>query len=166
MRAREAAADDLRRNRQQLLSFLCGQSDLQRSGHWTARIGADWPVDARTRCAHCLSRRDRRDRRCAPTTARLEKQRTLIVPEWSMAPVVATGLTRMAARRLWSPTFARRCDVRRFVSRQRCPASGWSRRRARPTTSDGRASASRATGAGGADLVEAGLDQSAFASSD
>src|SRR5258708_3470358 len=45
VRAREAAADDLRRKRQQLLSFLLRHSRIYSgSGHWTWRIGAGWPA--------------------------------------------------------------------------------------------------------------------------
>jgi len=45
VRAREAATDDLRRKRQQLLSFLLRHSRIYSGGgHWTMAIGAGWPT--------------------------------------------------------------------------------------------------------------------------
>jgi transposase len=106
VRAREAAGDDLRRKRQQVLSFLLRHSRIYSGGgHWTLahrrwladqkfehaaqqivfQVGIDAIEDAiqRLRC--------------------LEKQLALIVPDWSMG---ASG------RRLSG-------DARRFVSNSR-----------------------------------------------
>jgi transposase len=71
VRAREAAADDLRRKRQQLLSFLLRHRDLQRRRPLDAGASAlACQPEVRTcRAADRLSGRDRRDRRCGSTPA-------------------------------------------------------------------------------------------------
>jgi transposase len=84
VRAREAAADDLRRKRQQLLSFLL-------------RHGRVAIEDAIQRLR------------------RLEQQLALIVPSWSMAPVVDAYQAMRGASFLIAVTFAAEIgDVRRF----------------------------------------------------
>ncbi len=114
-RAREAAADDLRRKRQQLLSFLLRHSRIYSGGgHWTLAhrrwlagqkfdhaaqqiVGIDAIEDALQRLR------------------RLEKQLALIVPEWSMAPVVEAYQAMRGASFLVAVTFAAEIgDVRRF----------------------------------------------------
>src|ERR1700684_3193078 len=71
VRAREAAADDLRRKRQQLVSFLLRHRDLQRRRPLDAGASAlACQPEVRTcRAADRLSGRDRRDRRCGSTPA-------------------------------------------------------------------------------------------------
>jgi transposase len=118
VRAREAAADDLRRKRQQLLSFLLRHSRIfSGGGHWT-RAHHRWlagqtfehaaqqivfqeEIDAIEDALHRLRR--------------LEKQRALIVPEWSMAPVVKAYQAMRGASFLVAVTMVgnRFCD---FVS--------------------------------------------------
>jgi len=118
VRARQAAADDLRRKRQQLLSFLLRQGRIYGAGgHWTlahrrwlARQSFEHPaqqivfqegVDAIEDAAQRLHR--------------LEKQLAIIVPSWSMAPVVAAFQAMRGASFLVAVTFAAEIgDVRRF----------------------------------------------------
>src|SRR5882757_6232113 len=72
VRARESAADDLRRKRQQLLSFLLRHSRIYSGGgHWTLahrRWLAGQKFDHAAR-ANRLSGRDRRDRRFSSAPA-------------------------------------------------------------------------------------------------
>src|ERR1700744_3087639 len=118
VRAREAAADDLRRKRQQLLSFLLRHSRIYSgSGHWTLahrrwlagqkfenaaqQIVFQEGIDA---IEHSLQR-----------LRRLERQLALVVPEWSMAPVVEAYQAMRGASFLVAVTFAAEIgDVRRF----------------------------------------------------
>lgn len=117
-RAREAAADDLRRKRQQLLSFLLRHSRIYSSGgHWTMahrrwlagqkfehpaqQIVFQEAIDA---IGDALQR-----------LRRLEKQLAVIAPEWSMAPVVEAYQAMRGASFLAAVTFAAEIgDVRRF----------------------------------------------------
>src|SRR5580692_4829071 len=95
VRAREAAADDLRRKRQQLLSFLLRHSRIYSGGgHWTL-AHRRWLASQKFEHA--------------------EKQIALIVPEWPMAPVVEAYQAMRGASFLVSVTFAAEIgDVRRF----------------------------------------------------
>jgi transposase len=119
VRAREAAGDDHRRKRQQLLSFLLRHGRLYTGGrdHWTQmhrrwlahqsfehpaqqivfQEGVDAIADAEQRLR------------------RIEKQLAGIVPSWSMAPVVAAYQAMRGASFLVAVTFAAEIgDVRRF----------------------------------------------------
>jgi transposase len=81
---------------------------------------------------------------------RLETQLALVVPEWSMAPVVEAYQAMRGASFLVAVTFAAEIgDVRRFDRHDSSHrSSDLSRRKARPATrSDGRASPWPATGA-------------------
>jgi len=119
VRAREAAGDDHRRKRQQLLSFLLRHGRLYTGGrdHWTQmhrrwlahqsfehpaqqivfQEGVDAIADAEQRLR------------------RIEKKLAGIVQSWSMAPVVAAYQAMRGASFLVAVTFAAEIgDVRRF----------------------------------------------------
>jgi transposase len=118
VRARAAAAQDLRRKRQQLLSFLLRHCRIF-SGrqHWTlahrrwlAEQSFAHPAqqvvfqDAIEAIAEALAR-----------LQRLEQQLVAIVPGWSMAPVVEAYQAMRGASFLVAVTFAAEIgDVRRF----------------------------------------------------
>ena len=117
VRAREAAADDLRRKRQQLLSFLLRHSRIYSGGgHWTL-AHRRWL--AHQKFEHSAQQivfkgidaiEDALQRQ-----RRLEKQLALIVPDWSMAPVVEAYQAMRGASFLVAVTFAAEIgDVRRF----------------------------------------------------
>jgi transposase len=118
VRAREAAADDLRRKRQQLLSFLLRHSRIYSGGgHWTlahrrwlAHQKFDHPAQQIVFQEGIDAIEDALQR-----LRRLEKQLTLIVPEWSMEPVVEAYQAMRGASFLVAATFAAEIgDVRRF----------------------------------------------------
>jgi transposase len=105
VRAREAVGDDLRRKRQQLLSFLLRHNRIYSGGgRWTL-AHRRWL--ANQKFEHVSQQivfqegidaiEDTLER-----LRRLEKQLALIVPDWSMAPVVG-AIRRCAARRFSSP---------------------------------------------------------------
>lgn len=119
VRAREAAGDDRRRKRQQLLSFLLRHGRLYAAGrdHWTqahrrwlARQSFEHPaqqivfqegIDAIDDAARRLRR--------------VDEQLAKIVPSWSMAPVVEAYQAMRGASFLVAVTFAAEIgDVRRF----------------------------------------------------
>lgn len=118
VRARGSAAEDLRRKRQQLLSFLLRHGRIY-SGrqHWTlahrrwlAAQSFDHPAqqivfqDAVDAIEDALTR-----------LRRLEQQLAAIVPTWSMAPVVEAYQAMRGASFLVAVTFAAEIgDVRRF----------------------------------------------------
>jgi len=118
VRAREAASDDLRRKRQQLLSFLLRHGRVfSGAGHWTL-AHRRWL--AQQRFEHAAQQivfqeaidaiEDALQRR-----RRLEQQLALIVPSWSMAPVVDAYQAMRGASFLVAVTFAAEIgDVRRF----------------------------------------------------
>ena len=116
VRAREAAADDLRRKRQQLLSFLLRHSRIYTGGgHWTS-AHRRWLANQKFEHEQIVFQEgidaieDALQR-----LRRLEKQLTLIVPEWSMAPVVEAYQAMRGASFLVAVTFAAEIgDVRRF----------------------------------------------------
>ena len=118
VRAREAASEDLRRKRQQLLSFLLRQGRIYGTGgHWTLAhrrwlaglkfehvaqqiVFQEW-IDAIEDAVQRLRR--------------LEHQLAAIVPSWSMAPVVEAYQAMRGASFLVAVTFAAEIgDVRRF----------------------------------------------------
>ncbi|HET7282593.1 MAG TPA: IS110 family transposase [Sphingomicrobium sp.] len=119
VRAREAVGDDLRRKRQQLLSFLLRHGRLYTTGrdHWTqahrrwlARQSFEHPgqqivfqegIDAIDDAARRLRR--------------VDEQLASIVPSWSMAPVVEAYQAMRGASFLVAVTFAAEIgDVGRF----------------------------------------------------
>jgi transposase len=116
--AREAAADDRRRKRQQLLSFLLRHGRVYRGGgHWTlahrrwlAKQSFEHPAQQIVfqEAADAIVDADQR-------LQRLERQLALIVPDWSMAPVVAAYQAMRGASFVVAVTFAAEIgDVRRF----------------------------------------------------
>jgi transposase len=118
VRAREAAADDLRRKRQQLLSFMLRHSRIYGGGgHWTmahrrwlAGQKFDHPAQQIVFQEAIDAIEDALQR-----LRRLEKQLAVIVPEWSMAPVVEAYQAMRGASFVVAVTFAAEIgDVRRF----------------------------------------------------
>ena len=91
VRAREAASDDFRRKRQQLLSFLLRHSRIYSGGgHWTM-AHRRWLANQKfEHAAQQIVFQEGIDaiEDAVQRLRRLEKQLALIVPEWSMAPVV------------------------------------------------------------------------------
>jgi transposase len=118
--AREAGSDDLRRKRQQLLSFLLRHGRIYDGGghrtlahrRWLARQAFEHPaqqivfqekVDAIADAAQRLHR--------------LDEQLAAIVPTWSMVPVVEAYQAMRGASFLVAMTFAAEIgDVRRFAT--------------------------------------------------
>jgi transposase len=118
VRAREAAADDLRRKRQQLLSFLLRQGRIYSgSGHWTLAHRRWLAQQSFEHSAQQIVFQEDIDaiEDAAQRLRRLETQLALIVPNWSMAPVVAAYQAMRGASFLVAVTFAAEIgDVRRF----------------------------------------------------
>jgi transposase len=118
VRAREAATDDLRRKRQQLLSFLLRHSRIYSGGgHWTM-AHRRWLANQKfEHAAQQIVFQEGIDaiEDAVQRLRRLEKQLALIVPEWSMAPVVEAYQAMRGASFLVAVTFAAEIgDVRRF----------------------------------------------------
>ena len=118
VRAREAAADDRRRKRQQLLSFLPRHGRVYSGGgHWTlahrrwlAKQSFEHPAQQIVFQGAIDAIADADQRLC-----RLEQQLAAIVPSWSMAPVVDAYQAMRGASFLVAVTFAAEIgDVRRF----------------------------------------------------
>ena len=118
VRAREAASDDLRRKRQQLLSFLLRHGRLyEAGGHWTlahrrwlARQAFEHPAEQIVFQEMIDAIADAAER-----LRRLEEQLAAIVPTWSMRPVVEAYQAMRGASFLVAVTFAAEIgDVRRF----------------------------------------------------
>src|SRR3954453_19652018 len=118
VRAREAAMDDLRRKRQQLLSFLLRQGRIYSAGgHWTlahrrwlARQAFDHPAQ------HIVFQEsvDAIDD-AAQRLRRLDEQLVIIVPTWFLAPVVQAYQAMRGGSFLVAVIFAAEIgDVRRF----------------------------------------------------
>jgi len=118
VRAREAAADDLRRKRQQLLSFLLRHSRIYSGGgHWTLAHRRWLAGQTFEHSAQQIVFQEAIDaiEDAVQRLRRLEKQLTLIVPAWSMAPVVEAYQAMRGASFLVAVTFAAEIgDVRRF----------------------------------------------------
>src|ERR1700736_2257391 len=118
VRAREAAADDLRRKRQQLLSFLLRHSRIYSgSGHWTLAHRRWLANQAFEHAAQQIVFQDGIDaiEDAIAQIGRLEEQLVTIVPSWSMAPVVEAYQAMRGASFLVAVTFAAEIgDVRRF----------------------------------------------------
>jgi len=132
VRAREAASDDLRRKRQQLLSFLLRHSRIYRGGgHWTL-AHRRWLAGQKFECAaQQIVFQEGIDaiEDALQRLRRLEKQLTLIVPEWSMAPVVAAYQAMRGASFLVAVTFAAEINPHLSLRSQLCTATTFSRRR-------------------------------------
>jgi transposase len=118
VRAREAAADDLRRKRQQLLSFLLRHGRVYSGGgHWTlahrrwlAQQSFEHPAQQIVFQEAIDAIEDALQR-----LRRLDQQLVRIVPSWSMAPVVEAYQAMRGASFLVAVTFAAEIgDVRRF----------------------------------------------------
>ncbi len=118
VRAREAAADDRRRKRQQLLSFLLRHGRVYSgTGHWTlahrrwlAQQSFEHPAQQIVfqEAIDAIADADQRLRR-------LEQQSAIIVPSWSMAPVMEAYQAMRGASFIVAVTFAAEIgDVRRF----------------------------------------------------
>lgn len=120
VRAREVAAEDLRRKRQQLLSFLLrhGRSFTGRR-HWS-RAHARWLAgQAFEHPAQQIVFQDQIDAVADAQTRldRLDRQLIELVPNWSMAPVVAAYQAMRGVSFLVAVIFAAEIgDVRRFDS--------------------------------------------------
>jgi len=118
VRAREAAADDLRRKRQQLLSFLLRHGRIYSAGgHWTLAHRRWLAKQAFEHAAQQIVFQEAIDTiaDAAQHLRRLEQQLALTVPSWSMAPVVEAYQAMRGASFLVAVIFAAEIgDVRRF----------------------------------------------------
>ena len=91
IRAREAGSDDLRRKRQQLLSFLLRHGRIyDGGGHWTLAHRRWLARQAFEHTAHQIVFQEGIDaiEDAAQRLHRLDGQLAAIVPSWSMAPLV------------------------------------------------------------------------------
>jgi transposase len=118
VRGRTTAAEDVRRKRQQLLSFLLRHGRIFTGGdHWTrahrrwlAEQSFDHPAQQIVFQDAVAAIEDAVERQ-----RRLEEQLTSLVPKWSMAPVVAAYQAMRGVSFLVAVTFAAEIgDVRRF----------------------------------------------------
>jgi transposase len=118
VRGRMTAAEDVRRKRQQLLSFLLRHGRIFTGGdHWTrahrrwlAEQSFDHPAQQIVFQDGVAAIEDAVERR-----RRLEEQLANLVPKWSMAPVVAAYQAMRGVSFLVAVTFASEIgDVRRF----------------------------------------------------
>jgi transposase len=120
VRAREAGADDLRRKRQQLLSFLLRHGRIyDGGGHWTLAHRRWLARQAFEHAAQQIVFQERVDaiEDAAQRLRRLDEQLAAIVPTWSMAPVVEAYQAMRGASFLVAVIFAAEIgDVRRFDS--------------------------------------------------
>jgi transposase len=118
VRAREAAADDLRRKRQQLLSFLLRHGRIYTaSGHWTLAHRRWLAKQSFEHAAQQIVFQESIDaiEDTAQRLRRLEQQLAVIVPSWSMAPMVEAYQAMRGASFLVAVIFAAEIgDVRRF----------------------------------------------------
>jgi transposase len=117
-RAREAAADDLRRKRQQLLSFLLRHGRIYAGGgHWTLAHRRWLARQSFEHRAQQIVFQEKIDaiEDAAQRLHRLDEQLKAIVPTWSMAPVVEAYQAMRGASFLVAVIFAAEIgDVRRF----------------------------------------------------
>lgn len=119
VRAREAAGDDLRRKRQQLLSFLLRHGRIYTAGrdHWTQAHRRWLARQSFEHAAQQIVFQDGIDaiEDAAQRMRRIDVQLASIVPSWSMAPVVKAYQAMRGASFLVAVTFAAEIgDVRRF----------------------------------------------------
>ena len=118
VRARETAAADVRKKRQQLLSFLLRHGRIYSgSKHW-AKAHARWlAAQAFEHPAQQIVFQDAIDaiEDCASRLQRLEEQLHAIIPNWSMAPVVDAYQAMRGVSFMVAVTFVAEIgDVRRF----------------------------------------------------
>jgi transposase len=116
VRAREAAADDLRRKRQQLLSLRHGRI-YAGGGHWTLAHRRWLGRQSFEHTAQQIVFQEKIDaiEDAAQRLRRLDEQLRAIVPTWSMAPVVEAYQAMRGASFLVAVIFAAEIgDVRRF----------------------------------------------------
>jgi transposase len=118
VRAREAAADDLRRKRQQLLSFLLRHGRIYDGrSHWTLAHRRWLAGQAFDHVAQQIVFQENVEAiaEAVERLHRLDEQLAAIVPSWSMAPVVEAYQAMRGASFLVAVTFAAEIgDVRRF----------------------------------------------------
>jgi transposase len=118
VRAREAVADDLRRKRQQLLSFLLRHGRVYSGGgHWTLAHRRWLAKQSFEHAAQQIVFQEAIDaiEDALQRLHRLEQQLARIVPDWSMAPVVEAYQAMRGASFIVAVTFAAEIgDVRRF----------------------------------------------------
>jgi transposase len=118
VRAREAAADDLRRKRQQLLSFLLRHGRIYRAGgHWTLAHRRWLAKQAFEHAAQQIVFQEAIEaiEDAAQRLRRLQQQLAVIVPSWSMASVVEAYQAMRGASFLVAVIFAAEIgEVRRF----------------------------------------------------
>ena len=119
VRAREAAGDDLRRKRQQLLSFLLRHGRIYTAGrdHWTGAHRRWLACQSFEHAAQQIVFQESVDaiEDAAQRLHRIEEQLASIVPSWSMAPVVKAYQAMRGASFLVAVTFAAEVgDIRRF----------------------------------------------------
>ena len=123
VRAREAGANDLRRKRQQLLSFLLRHSRIYSGrGHWTLAHRRWLAGQTFEHAAQQIVFQDAIDaiEDAVQRLRRLEQQLALIAPDWSMAPVVEAYQAMRGVSFLVAATFAAEIgDVRRFDTPRR-----------------------------------------------
>ena len=116
--AHEAAADDLRRKRQQLLSFLLRHGRVfSGAGHWTLAHRRWLAKQSFEHAAQQIVFQETIDaiEDALQRLRRLEQQLALAVPSWSMAPVVEAYQAMRGASFVVAVTFAAEIgDVRRF----------------------------------------------------
>jgi transposase len=118
VRARESAMDDLRRKRQQLLSFLLRHGRIYTGGgHWTAAHRRWLARQAFEHPAQQIVFQEAADAidDAARRLRRLAEQVAAIVPNWSLAPTVAAYQAMRGASFLVAVTVAAEVgDLRRF----------------------------------------------------
>jgi transposase len=118
VRAREAAAQDLRRKRQQLLSFLLRHGRIfDGRQHWTLAHRRWLAGQSFAHPAQQIVFQDAIEaiEEALARLRRLEQQLVAIVPSWSMAPVVAAYQAMRGASFLVAVTVAAEIgDLRRF----------------------------------------------------
>lgn len=118
VRARQAAIDDLRRKRQQLLSFLLRHSRIYTGGgHWTSAHRRWLAHQAFEHPAQQIVFQEGVDAidDAAQRVRRLQEQLAAIVPNWSLAPVVEAYQAMRGASFLVAVIFAAEIgDLRRF----------------------------------------------------
>jgi transposase len=118
VRAREAAAGDLRRKRQQLLSFLLRHGRIyDGGGHWTLAHRRWLARQAFEHTAQQIVFQEGVDaiEDAAKRLHRFDEQLAAVVPTWSMAPVIEAYQAMRGASFLVAVTFAAEIgDVRRF----------------------------------------------------
>lgn len=118
VRAREAGADDLRRKRQQLLSFLLRHGRIYEGrSHWTMAHRRWLTRESFEHAAQQIVFQEKIDaiEDASQRLFRLHEQLRAVVPTWSMAPVVEAYQAMRGVSFLVAVTFAAEIgDVRRF----------------------------------------------------